>query len=66
MLNFKAKRMVNMKIQRGPAIHIFIFVLGLILFSVGFATSTSGAWIIGLVVMAVNLPGFNGEGRQME
>jgi len=35
--------------------HGLVFILGLILIIAGIATSTEGAWIVGLIVAAVNL-----------
>ena len=34
--------------------HGFVFILGLLLIIGGIATSTEGAWIVGLIVTAVN------------
>jgi UPF0716 family protein affecting phage T7 exclusion len=35
--------------------HALTFILGLVLFIGGIVTDTAGAWIIGMIVTAVNL-----------
>jgi hypothetical protein len=42
-----------------------IILLGLILFFGGIAAGIPGAWIVGLIAMAVNLHGLKDEGRQV-
>lgn len=43
-----------MDIQRRQFIHILVIFLGLVLIVGGVATGTNGAWIIGLIIAAVN------------
>jgi hypothetical protein len=43
-----------MKISMRQYSHGFVFILGLVLIIGGLITRTEGAWIIGLIVAAVN------------
>jgi len=45
-------------------IHGIVFVIGLALIVGGVATRTSGAWIIGLIVAAVNLGHWQRSSKQ--
>jgi hypothetical protein len=35
--------------------HAFLFFLGILMIIIGIATRTAGAWLIGLIVAAVNI-----------
>lgn len=47
-----------------PYIHGILFVIGLVLIVVAIATRTYGAWIIGLIVAAVNFGHWQRSRRQ--